>query len=490
MKKTLLSSLLTIFILLTFSACDTNNVDPAAETTTEAHVHTFEEWVITKEATCATEGSKTHTCACGFTETASISTVEHIWIAATCTTPQTCQICNEKKGDALEHIYTEEVISEASCDQKGSSKLTCSNCGDIKIQTIPFPEYSANEIFEMYKNSVGEIITYDKSGNEHALGSCFVYSQDGKIITNYHVIEESYSANVTIQGKTYPVRHVLAYDKIIDVAVLKIDASDLFALPICKKEHAVGGSVFAFGSSKGLTATFSQGIITCSSREVDDIMYVQHDAAISGGNSGGPLINNHGEVIGVNTWTVRDSQNLNFAIMMSELDNLAFGKSLTLAELYDLECDVFTKVKNYVINNGTFSATDRKYDLALGTSYSNDYSSKYTREISYNVTDDELVFYFFINASNMITITIDEVDGVYEWWYIDDDDYYMYGTLYADTYDSDTLLGYSDHNIYYTSLRTSVRKLASAMVDLLCLYMDRDLSPMGVTSEDLGFLQY
>ena len=512
-----------------------------------SHTHDYEgSWKTFKEPTCTESGLKTGTCACGNETVVELPATGHTEAvlsgkAPTCTEPglyegKKCSTCNtvlveqqeipatghaeivlpataptcvstglsegkkcsvcsavlvsQTTLEALGHAYTEEVLQEATCKQDGSSRMTCANCGDTQTQTIAFPEYSANEIFEMYKSAVGEVLTYDKAGNEYALGTCFAFSQDGKVITNYHVIEEAYSAEITINGETYPVRQVLAYDKVLDLAVLKIDATDLLALPICKNEHAVGDSVFAFGSSKGLTATFSQGIITYTSREVDGILYVQHDAAISSGNSGGPLINNHGEVIGVNTWTVRDSQNLNFAIMMSEMDNLTFGKPLTMAELYELECDVFTKLKNYVINKGTYDASDREYTLTLGTSYANDYSSKYTRQISYRMDDDELVLYLFINAENMVSITIDEVDGVYEWWYYDDDDYYMYGDLYAASYDSDTLLGYNGNNIYYSTLRTTIRKLASAMVSLLCAYMDQDFSSIGVTAEDLGFLQY
>ena len=391
---------------------------------------------------------------------------------------------------ALEHSYGDEITREASCEKAGEIKSTCARCGDIQTKSIPYPEYSANEIFEMTKNSVGEILTYNKKGNELSLGSCFVYSSDGKIITNYHVIEDAYSAKVTINEKTYQVNRVLAYDKALDLAVLEINASDLIPITVCKKDHAVGYRVYAFGSSKGLTATFSQGIITSASREMDGVMCVQHDAAISSGNSGGPLINQYGEVIGVNTWTIRDSQNLNFAIMMKELDNLVFDIPLTMVEFYEKECDVFAKIQNYVITSGTYDASDNEYTLTLGYSYSTDGTSIYTRRISYNVNDDELILYFFIDATHMISITIDDVEGVYEWWYVDSYDYYMYGTIYANTYSSNTLLGYSGHNIYYSALLTSTRKLASAMVSALCSYLDSDFKAIGVTAEDLGFLYY
>lgn len=386
------------------------------------------------------------------------------------------------------HSYTETVIREATCSQSGETIRKCSHCGDIQTITTTCTEYSANELFEMYNASVGEIITYDKYGDGIALGTCFVYAEDGKILTNYHVIEDAYSAEITINDNTYKVTQVLAYDKDIDVAVLKINATNLKTMPICPKEHAVGYKVYALGSSKGLTSTFSQGIITSSAREIDGIMYIQHDAAISNGNSGGPLINQYGEVIGINTWTIRDSQNLNFAISMKELDKLSFRTPLTMSEYYKKECDVFTKLKNYTVKMGKYDYSADKYTLTTGTTVSS--GTTFTRQIVYNTTDDALYLYLFANADCMISIKIDEVDGVYTWLYVDKYDTYMTGTIYASTYNKNTLLGVSSHNLLTSSLLSTCRELASVMVDTLCSILDTDLSDVGVTAKDLGFSNY
>ncbi len=166
---------------------------------------------------------------------------------------------------------------------------------------------TASEVHDKAEESVGEVVTYNQSGTELSLGSCFVYTRDGKLVTNYHVIEDAYSVKVTIDETTYGVQKVLAYDKDIDLAVLKINANNLAPLELDESTQEVGKPVYAFGSSKGLTATFSQGIITYADRIMDGVHYVQHDAAISSGNSGGPLINEYGKVIGINTMTMRDS---------------------------------------------------------------------------------------------------------------------------------------------------------------------------------------
>ena len=511
-----LVAILLISLTALFVSCDKSSAnrsdgdvvstDPQSKKTdgVTEHTHTWQNATCTTPKTCsgcsATEGTELghlwqnatcttpKTCsACRATEGAELG---HLWQDATCTTPKTCTACRATEGTVSEHTYDESISVEATCQREGTKKYTCSKCQTSYTESYEVKTYTATEIHDMYADSVGEVSTYDKSGNGVALGSCFVYSADGKIVTNYHVIEGAYSIEIALGGTTYTVQHVLAYDKDVDIAVLQINARDLAVSDICEETHKVGATVYAYGSSKGLTATFSQGIITYADREMDGVHYTQHDAAISSGNSGGPLINQYGEVIGINTLTIRDSQNLNFAINISQLSDLNYSTKLTVAQFYEKECDVFSKLVNYVKSKGTYDASDNEYELTLGYEYSSDYSSQYTRELCYDVSDHELTFYLYINAEYLVTISIDEIDGVYSWIYVDDNDYYMLGTLYASTFDSGSLLGYSDHNINYASLRTSVRELASSMARLLCLYMSTDLADAGVTAKDLGFSNF
>ena len=91
----------------------------------------------------------------------------------------------------------------------------------------------------------------------------------------------------------------MAFDELIDLAVLKVEQNGLVAATVCKNNVQAGETVYAIGSSRGLTNTYSQGIITHADRVLDGVTYVQHDASITNGNSGGPLINIYGEVIGI-----------------------------------------------------------------------------------------------------------------------------------------------------------------------------------------------
>jgi hypothetical protein len=325
-----------------------------------------------------------------------------------------------------------------------------------------------------------------------SLGTVFVYSSDGKLLTNYHVIDGAYSAKVTLNGKSYNVTSVLAYDKDIDLAVLKINASNLYT-PVIQTDGIKGGSkVYAVGSSEGYTLSFSTGVIASPSRVFNGVEYIQHEAAISHGNSGGPLFNEYGEVIGINTLTNIEGQNLNFAIRCDEIGNLYFGSSLTMQQFYEKECDVFERMKSYIIENGTYFASNDWYKLYMGSTYSSDYSSKYTRYAYYYVDKDLITLDLVIDDGEYwISFEIDDtVDGSYNWYYFDESGYKMNGVIYASTYDSNTLLGYSYNNISYSTLRDSVRKLASSMVSYLCSYIDYDFADVGVTADDLHFYSY
>ncbi len=439
------------------------------------------EWI---DATCTAP----KTCSvCSATEGDPLS---HDWLDATCTSVKTCSVCETTEGDVLPHTYTETVVTEAACDHQGEKRYTCESCSDSYTENFDHPVYSATEIYDLYENSVGEVLTYDKSGNEYAIGTCFVYSANGKLITNYHVIEGAYSAKVTLGGKEYTVNKVLAYDQAIDIAVIQISASDLPVSTLCDSTHKVGETVYAFGSSRGLTSTLSEGIITHSNREIDNVSYTQHDAAISGGNSGGPLINKYGEVIGINTWTVRDSQNLNFAINVSELDNLVYGTPMTMAQFYEKECNPFEDMKNFIIENGSYDYEDDYYYVLLDTSYLDD-GTKLQRLAYYYPDDNEITLDMVIDSGDYWAyITIDSsLNGVYHWNYFDDYSE-MEGTLYASTFTSDTLLSYSYTDITSSTAKTDTRELASAMLSIVCEYIYDDYADIGLTPSDLGFINF
>jgi len=159
-------------------------------------------------------------------------------------------------------------------------------------------------------------------------GSGVLISPDGEILTNYHVIEGLRGGESSIEvkissGRTFKAR-VLGRDKELDIALIKIDAQHL---PFAKLGNSdamrVGEWVVAIGNPLGLDHTVTQGIISAKGRQISGPgleSFLQTDAAINRGNSGGPLLNLKGEIIGINTAIRPDGQNIGFAVPVDKIN--------------------------------------------------------------------------------------------------------------------------------------------------------------------------
>lgn len=144
-----------------------------------------------------------------------------------------------------------------------------------------------------------------RSTPTHGLGSGFIISEDGQIVTNHHVIDGAATVMVKLSDGRNLQATVVGSDPLTDIALLHVDAEDLPAIEFgSSAQMRPGDEVFAVGNPFGLGGTVTSGIVSAISRNINSGPYddfIQTDAAINRGNSGGPLFNVEGEVIGVNT---------------------------------------------------------------------------------------------------------------------------------------------------------------------------------------------
>lgn len=166
---------------------------------------------------------------------------------------------------------------------------------------------------------------------QQGTGSGFVVTSDGQIITNAHVVNKADRVTVVLKdGRQFEGR-VLGSDTITDVAVVKIEADHLPTVSLGRSEDLEPGQwAIAIGNPLGLDNTVTAGIISALGRSSGEIgvpdkrvAFIQTDAAINPGNSGGPLLNERGEVIGVNTAIIQGAQGLGFAIPIETAQRVA-----------------------------------------------------------------------------------------------------------------------------------------------------------------------
>ena len=185
-------------------------------------------------------------------------------------------------------------------------------------------ERSIAEIVKSSIDAVVLVVVSDAAGKEVGQGSGFIISPDGKIVTNYHVIEGADSAIVKLSnGAFFPVDGVLATSKDDDLAVIKVFGRNLPFLPFGDSEKlSIGDRVIAIGSPLGLQNTVTDGIVSALRDDSKGRNWIQTTAPASPGNSGGPLLNLEGDVVGVITFGAKVGQNLNFAAPINAAKSL------------------------------------------------------------------------------------------------------------------------------------------------------------------------
>ncbi len=158
---------------------------------------------------------------------------------------------------------------------------------------------------ELFKHFFGDGLDEFADRETQSLGSGFVISADGYILTNHHVVADADEIQVRFSDRRFYDAKVIGSDKASDIALIKIEATDLPTVKIAKSSDLkVGEWVLAIGSPFGFDHTVTAGIVSAKGRSLPSenyVPFIQTDVAINPGNSGGPLFNLDGEVVGVNS---------------------------------------------------------------------------------------------------------------------------------------------------------------------------------------------
>ncbi len=183
----------------------------------------------------------------------------------------------------------------------------------------PGSEKSPQKIFRDASPAVVSITT-EAPGREQFLGSGFVVKREGVVVTNYHVIQSAGTISVNFKdGQSYPVTGIIHHDADRDICLLKIDAQNLPVISLGNSDALPTGSkIYCIGNPLGFEYSISDGLLSAKRRR-QGLSWLQFSAPISPGNSGGPLMDPQGKVVGVVTFYARGGQNLNFALAINEV---------------------------------------------------------------------------------------------------------------------------------------------------------------------------
>ncbi|AFZ30647.1 HtrA2 peptidase [Gloeocapsa sp. PCC 7428] len=195
-------------------------------------------------------------------------------------------------------------------------------------RTVEVPAASSNPLIERF---FGEELFPPEQRVQQGIGSGFIISPDGRILTNAHVVEDADEVSVVLRDGRRFAGKVVGADPITDVAVIDVEGTNLPVVKLANSDNIVVGQwAIAIGNPLGLNNTVTQGIISATGRSGSDIGvndkrldFLQTDTAINPGNSGGPLLNAQGEVVGVNTAIIGGAQGLGFAIPINTAQRIA-----------------------------------------------------------------------------------------------------------------------------------------------------------------------
>ena len=234
-----------------------------------------------------------------------------------------CSCSNFLRGDEATQTTAEATTTAPAPTTAEATTTTPAAQAETPVAK-PVPEVLSNEaLAARAKASLVFIRSTDRTGAEHGLGAGFIISQDGLIVTARHVIGDGRDFAVELMGgRIVPVTEVYASTNRIDLVVFRVDAKNLAALPLSEDiETAQGREVVAMGHPKGMRNSMAGGIVS-GHQDIEDIKMLQLAMPIQPGNSGGPVLDRTGNVVGIVTLKSSVAENVGFALPVKLLRDM------------------------------------------------------------------------------------------------------------------------------------------------------------------------
>lgn len=224
------------------------------------------------------------------------------------------EVSQRNLEDYQEHLNKEIEINNAEIRNK-INELTENLFGiedSFKLEIGNIKAKTSSDFSGIIKQTVISVVTIKTNV---AQGTGFLISDEGYVVTNAHVLSGATFANAINSKREIMPMELIGYDEELDIALLKISPQDSSLEFTLSDDVEVGEKVIAIGNPLGLSFSVSEGIVSAKNRQgINNIpAYIQTDAALNPGNSGGPLINTDGKVIGINNFKAQ-GDNIGFAL--------------------------------------------------------------------------------------------------------------------------------------------------------------------------------
>ena len=261
----------------------------------------------------------------------------------------------------------------------------------------------AKQVFRQARGSVVLVMSFDEQSQPLGIGSGF-FIGDGKVVaTNHHVIEGASAVKIkTTGGDVFAIHNVLGTDLKHDIVLLEIPVGGN-PLNLSNRTPDVGEDIVAIGNPKGLEGTLSRGIVS-GIREDGDAKHYQITAPISPGSSGGPILDDAGEVLGVSTFYIGGGQNLNFAVPSSYVRSLLNAPIQT--SLANIAGDKATGLRK--------GADERVYisDAFINGVFPSTLEASVVNKTDYAITNVRLVAVFYRNPQSPLHFMLLNIDEI------------------------------------------------------------------------------